>query len=33
MLFAVLFTDKSEHRALRAEHLQAHIEWVDQNKM
>lgn len=32
MLFAVLFTDKPEHGALRAEHLQAHIEWVDQHK-
>ena len=32
MLFAVLFTDKPEHGALRAEYLQAHIDWVDQNK-
>ena len=32
MLFAVLFTDKPEHGALRAEHLQAHIDWVDQHK-
>lgn len=28
MLFAVIFTDKSCHGALRAEHLKAHIEWV-----
>ena len=32
MLFAVLFTDKPEHGALRAAHLQAHIEWVDAHK-
>lgn len=32
MLFAVLFTDKPGHGALRAEHLQAHIAWVDQHK-
>ena len=32
MLFAVLFTDKPEQCALRAEHLQAHIEWVDRHK-
>lgn len=28
MLFAVLFNDKPGHGALRAEHLQAHIQWV-----
>ena len=28
MLFAVIFTDKPGHGALRAEHLKAHIEWV-----
>lgn len=28
MLFVVLFTDKPGHGALRAEHLQAHIDWV-----
>lgn len=28
MLFAVLFTDKPGQGALRAEHLQAHIDWV-----
>ena len=32
MLFAVLFTDKPNRGDLRAEHLQAHIQWVDQNK-
>ncbi len=32
MLFAVLFTDKPDHGALRTEHLQSHIEWVDQHK-
>lgn len=28
MLFAVLFTDKPGHGALRAENLEAHIRWV-----
>lgn len=28
MLFAVLFTDKPGHGALRAEYLQAHIDWL-----
>ena len=28
MLFAVIFTDKPGQGALRADHLQAHIEWV-----
>ncbi|HWI83664.1 YciI family protein [Ramlibacter sp.] len=28
MLFAVIFTDKPGHGPLRAEHLQAHVEWV-----
>ena len=32
MLFAVLFTDKPGHGALRAEHLQAHIEWVAEHQ-
>ena len=32
MLFAVIFTDKPGHGALRIEHLQAHIDWVDTNK-
>lgn len=32
MLFAVLFTDKPGHGALRAEHLNAHIDWVAQHQ-
>lgn len=28
MLFAVLFTDRPGQSALRATHLQAHIDWV-----
>jgi uncharacterized protein YciI len=28
MLFAVLFTDRPDQGALRATHLQAHIDWV-----
>jgi uncharacterized protein len=32
MLFAVLFTDKPGHGALRAEHLEAHIRWVEAHK-
>ncbi len=28
MLFAVLFTDRPDQGALRAAHLQAHIDWV-----
>ena len=28
MLFVVLFTDFPGHGALRAQHLQAHIDWV-----
>jgi uncharacterized protein YciI len=28
MLFAVIFTDKPGHGALRAQHLQAHVEWL-----
>lgn len=32
MLFAVLFTDKPGHGALRAEHLDAHVEWVAQHR-
>jgi len=31
MLFAVLFTDRPCQGALRAEHLQAHIDWVAQH--
>ena len=32
MLFAVFFTDRPDHGALRAKHLDAHIQWVDQHK-
>ncbi len=32
MLFAVCFTDKPGCAHLRTAHLQAHIDWVDQNK-
>jgi uncharacterized protein len=32
MLFAVLFTDKPGHAAVRAEHLRAHIAWVAQHQ-
>lgn len=32
MLFAVMFTDRPGQGALRAEHLQAHIDWVDAHK-
>jgi uncharacterized protein YciI len=32
VLFAVLFTDKPGHGALRAEHLDAHIQWVEEHK-
>lgn len=32
MLFAVLFTDRPDHGALRREHLQAHINWVAQHR-
>ena len=28
MLFAVIFTDRPHQGALRAKHLQAHIDWV-----
>jgi uncharacterized protein YciI len=28
MLFVVLFTDRPDQGALRANHLQAHIDWV-----
>jgi uncharacterized protein YciI len=31
MLFAVLFTDKPEHGALRAQYLDAHVAWVAQH--
>lgn len=32
MLFAVLFTDKPGLGDLRAQHLNAHIEWLELNK-
>ena len=32
VLFAVLFTDNAGMGALRAEHLEAHIAWVEDNK-
>lgn len=32
MLFAVFFTDKPGQGELRALHLQAHIDWVDEHK-
>lgn len=32
MLFAVLFTDKPGHGALRAQNLQAHIDWVAEHQ-
>ena len=32
MLFAVLFTDKRGLGDVRAQHLQAHIEWLELNK-
>ncbi|AEG93652.1 YciI family protein [Ramlibacter tataouinensis] len=32
MLFAVIFTDKPNHGAVRAANLQAHIDWLEQNR-
>src|SRR5688572_6097092 len=32
MLFAVLFTDKPGHGTLRAEHLEAHVDWVAEHQ-
>jgi uncharacterized protein len=32
MLFAVLFTDKPGHGEIRAENLQAHIDWLEKHK-
>jgi uncharacterized protein len=32
MLFAVLFTDKPGQGALRAQNLQAHIDWVAEHR-
>jgi hypothetical protein len=32
MLFAVIFTDKAGHGEVREANLQAHIEWLEENK-
>lgn len=32
MLFAVIFTDRPGHGALRAQHLDAHIRWVSEHR-
>ena len=32
MLFAVIFTDKPDHGAVRVANLQAHIDWLEQHK-
>ncbi|MDI9332823.1 MAG: YciI family protein [Cytophagales bacterium] len=32
MLFAIIFTDKLGYEEVRARHLQAHINWLEQNK-
>lgn len=32
MLFAVIFTDKPGFGAVRAAHLQAHIEWLERHR-
>jgi uncharacterized protein len=32
MLFAVIFQDRPGLGAVRAEHLQAHIDWLDQHR-
>jgi uncharacterized protein YciI len=32
MLFVVLLTDKPEHAPVRADHLQAHIDWLERHK-
>ena len=32
MLFVVIFTDKPGHGDVRAANLQAHIDWLEQNK-
>ncbi|MBV8605580.1 MAG: hypothetical protein JO224_12910 [Pelomonas sp.] len=31
-LFAVVFTDKPDHGAVRAAYLQAHVDWLEQHK-
>lgn len=32
MLFAVVFKDKPGQAALRAQHLEAHVRWLDENR-
>ena len=32
MLFAILFTDKPDHDALRAQSLEAHIHWLAEHQ-
>ncbi len=32
MRFAVIFHDRPGHGALRAQHLQAHLRWLDENR-
>jgi uncharacterized protein YciI len=32
MLFVVLFTDQPNHDQVRADHLQAHIDWLERHK-
>jgi uncharacterized protein YciI len=32
MLFAIIFTDIADHAQVRTAELQAHIEWLEQNK-
>ncbi len=32
MLFVVLFTDKPDHAQVRADHLHAHIDWLERHK-
>lgn len=32
MLFAVILTDKPGHAQLRAQHLQAHVDWVAEHQ-
>ncbi len=32
MLFAVIFIDKAAHGDVRSANLQAHIEWLEENK-
>ncbi len=32
MLFAVFLTDKPDHAQVRSNHLQAHIDWLEQHR-